>query len=116
MVAFAGNNERKLGTFAARDQVENMQEAQTVQQHITSGPAQTQRVIKRRITIRGFKDMVARFLENYAGPVNAQASRQWCRPQCGTDGTYAPLTSVMHVSKESPAKSWLKRHGSHCAK
>ena len=45
----------------------HLQEAQTVQQSITSGLAQTKRVIKCRITIRGFKDKDARFLENNAG-------------------------------------------------
>ncbi|MFM7989941.1 MAG: hypothetical protein ACKPKO_62570, partial [Candidatus Fonsibacter sp.] len=43
------------------------QTARSVQESQQSGPAVTQRVIRARLTIRGFKDVDARMLDNYAG-------------------------------------------------
>ena len=43
------------------------QAARSVQESQRSGPAATRRVIRARLTIRGFKDVDACMLDNYAG-------------------------------------------------
>ena len=51
------------------------QDARSVQESQQTGPAQTRRVIRARLTVRGFKDVDARHLDNYAGATQRYSQR-----------------------------------------
>eukprot|EP00969_Alexandrium_andersonii_P282978 12509209-Alexandrium_andersonii.AAC.1 len=51
------------------------QQARSVEESQATGPAHTKRVIRARLTIRGFKDMDAQDLENYAGTSQRYSQR-----------------------------------------
>ena len=51
------------------------QAARSVEDSRTKGPADTKRIIRARLTVRGFKDMDAKGLENYAGTSQRYSQR-----------------------------------------
>ena len=75
-----------------------------MQESQRSGPAATRRVIRARLTIRGFKDVDARMMDNYAGAsqrysqrvlVSVAAQHQW--DICTTDISNAFLQGVTYT-------------------
>ena len=82
----------------------HQQEARSVTESQEAGPAKTVRVIRARLTIRGFKDMDAQGFENYAGAsqrcsqrilVSEAVRRGW--DICTTDISNAFLQAVTYT-------------------